>query len=38
MANPRRELGNQRTTSEPLAELVLADAMPPSSRKAPIAT
>ena len=37
MTNPRCSGGNQPTTSRPLAELLLAAAIPPSRRNAPIA-
>jgi hypothetical protein len=38
MARPRRSFENQPTTTLPLAELVLADAAPPSSRNTPSST
>ena len=37
MTNPRWSGGNQPTTNRPLAELLLAAAIPPSRRNAPTA-
>ena len=38
IARPRRSGGNQPTTSRPLAELLLAAAIPPSNKNAPVST
>jgi hypothetical protein len=38
ITNPRFSGGNQPTTRRPLAELLLAAAIPPSNRNAPVAT